>query len=167
MNKKYFYGQGGYYMSAYGLAVRQGFKGTLDEWLASLQGMPGKDGKQGPPGKAFTYDDFTPEQLATLTGPQGPQGPRGPQGEQGIQGPKGDAGTGLDILGTYESVEALQTAVTNPQQGNMYNVGQSEPYNVYMWDTTNGGEWLNQGQLQGAKGDTGPHKAEASALEKA
>ena len=156
MNKKYFYGQGGYYMSAYGLAVRQGFKGTLDEWLASLQGMPGKDGQQGPPGKAFTYDDFTPEQLAALTGPQGPQGPRGPQGEQGIQGPKGDAGTGLDILGTYESVEALQTAVTNPQQGNMYNVGQSEPYNVYMWDTTNGGEWLNQGQLQGAKGDTGP-----------
>ena len=156
MNKKYFYGQGGYYMSAYGLAVRQGFKGTLDEWLASLQGMPGKDGAQGPPGKAFTYDDFTPEQLATLTGPQGPQGPRGPQGEQGIQGPKGDAGTGLDILGTYESVEALQTAVTNPQQGNMYNVGQSEPYNVYMWDTTNGGEWLNQGKLQGAKGEQGP-----------
>lgn len=156
MNKKYFYGQGGYYMSAYGLAVRQGFKGTLDEWLASLQGMPGKDGAQGPPGKAFTYDDFTPEQLAALTGPQGPQGPRGPKGEQGNQGPKGDAGTGLDILGTYESVEALQAAVTNPQQGNMYNVGQSEPYNVYMWDTTNGGEWLNQGQLQGAKGDTGP-----------
>ena len=143
-------------MSAYGLAVRQGFKGTLDEWLASLQGMPGKDGAQGPPGKAFTYDDFTPEQLAELTGPEGPQGPKGPQGPQGVQGPKGDAGTGLDILGTYESVEALQTAVTNPQQGNMYNVGQSEPYNVYMWDTTNGGEWLNQGQLQGAKGEQGP-----------
>lgn len=156
MNKKYFYGQGGYYMSAYGLAVRQGFKGTLDEWLASLQGMPGKDGAQGPPGKAFTYDDFTPEQLAELTGPEGPQGPRGPQGPQGVQGPKGDAGTGLDILGTYTSVEALQSAVTTPKQGDMYNVGETAPYNVYMWDTTNGGEWLNQGQLQGAKGEQGP-----------
>lgn len=156
MNKKYFYGQGGYYMSAYGLAVRQGFKGTLDEWLASLQGMPGKDGAQGPPGKAFTYDDFTPEQLAELTGPEGPQGPRGPQGPQGVQGPKGDAGTGLDILGTYTSVEALRAAVTQPKQGNMYNVGETAPYNVYMWDTTNGGEWLNQGQLQGAKGEQGP-----------
>lgn len=156
MNKKYFYGQGGYYMSAYGLAVRQGFKGTLDEWLASLQGMPGKDGAQGPPGKAFTYDDFTPEQLAELTGPEGPQGPRGPQGPQGVQGPKGDAGTGLDILGTYTSVEALQSAVTTPTQGDMYNVGETAPYNVYMWDTTNGGEWLNQGQLQGAKGEQGP-----------
>lgn len=156
MNKKYFYGQGGYYMSAYGLAVRQGFKGTLDEWLASLQGMPGKDGAQGPPGKSFTYDDFTPEQLAELTGPEGPQGPRGPQGPQGVQGPKGDAGTGLDILGTYTSVEALQSAVTTPKQGDMYNVGETAPYNVYMWDTTNGGEWLNQGQLQGAKGEQGP-----------
>lgn len=156
MNKKYFYGQGGYYMSAYGLAVRQGFKGTLDEWLASLQGMPGKDGAQGPPGKAFTYDDFTPEQLAELTGPEGPQGPRGPQGPQGVQGPKGDAGTGLNILGTYTSVEALQSAVTTPKQGEMYNVGETAPYNVYMWDTTNGGEWLNQGQLQGAKGEQGP-----------
>lgn len=156
MNKKYFYGQGGYYMSAYGLAVRQGFKGTLDEWLASLQGVPGKDGAQGPPGKAFTYDDFTPEQLAELTGPEGPQGPKGPQGPQGVQGPKGDAGTGLDILGTYTSVEALQSAVTTPTQGDMYNVGETAPYNVYMWDTTNGGEWLNQGQLQGAKGEQGP-----------
>ena len=156
MNKKYFYGQGGYYMSAYGLAVRQGFKGTLDEWLASLQGMPGKDGAQGPPGKAFTYDDFTPEQLAELTGPEGPQGPRGPQGPQGVQGPKGDAGTGLNILGTYTSAEALQSAVTTPKQGDMYNVGETAPYNVYMWDTTNGGEWLNQGQLQGAKGEQGP-----------
>ena len=156
MNKKYFYGQGGYYMSAYGLAVRQGFKGTLDEWLASLQGVPGKDGAQGPPGKAFTYDDFTPEQLAELTGPEGPQGPRGPQGPQGVQGPKGDAGTGLNILGTYTSVEALQSAVTTPTQGDMYNVGETAPYNVYMWDTTNGGEWLNQGQLQGAKGEQGP-----------
>ena len=156
MNKKYFYGQGGYYMSAYGLAVRQGFKGTLDEWLASLRGMPGKDGAQGPPGKAFTYDDFTPEQLAELTGPEGPQGPRGPQGPQGVQGPKGDAGTGLNILGTYTSVEALQSAVTTPKQGDMYNVGETAPYNAYMWDTTNGGEWLNQGQLQGAKGEQGP-----------
>lgn len=154
--EKYLRGQGGYYMSAYGLAVRQGFKGTLDEWLESLKGIPGKDGQQGPPGKAFTYDDFTPEQLAALTGPEGPQGPRGPQGPQGAQGPKGDAGTGLDILGTYTSVEALQSAVTNPKQGNMYNVGETAPYNVYMWDTTNGGEWLNQGQLQGAKGDQGP-----------
>lgn len=30
-----------YYITAYGLAVKRGYKGTLDEWLASLQGTPG------------------------------------------------------------------------------------------------------------------------------
>lgn len=30
-----------YYISAYGLAVRQGFEGTIDEWLESLHGTPG------------------------------------------------------------------------------------------------------------------------------
>ena len=31
-----------YYITAYGLAVKQGFKGTLDEWLASLDGAQGE-----------------------------------------------------------------------------------------------------------------------------
>lgn len=30
-----------YYITAYGLAVKRGYKGTLDEWLASLQGQKG------------------------------------------------------------------------------------------------------------------------------
>ncbi len=34
-------------LSAYELAVQNGFEGTLDEWLASLKGDPGKDGKNG------------------------------------------------------------------------------------------------------------------------
>ena len=48
------------------------------------QGEQGIQGPAGPKGDAFTYNDFTPEQLAAL---------KGPQGEQGIQGPKGDNGT--------------------------------------------------------------------------
>lgn len=31
-----------YYITAYGLAVKRGYKGTLDEWLASLKGTPGE-----------------------------------------------------------------------------------------------------------------------------
>lgn len=327
MNRDYPYSFMGYYLTAYGIAVKHGFQGTEEEWLESLKGdqgdpvtwkgqydslsaleeaVPtpkkgdsylvgmnlywwdgskwddlgsiqgpqgvkgdkgdkgdtgpqgpqgatgaqgptgsqgptgptGPEGKQGPKGDAFTYDDFTEEQLEALTGPQGPagpkgdtgpqgpqgekgdtgsQGPEGPkgdtgpqgekgdkgdtgatgeqgpkgdkgdtgpegpegpqgpqgepgpqgiQGEQGIQGPegpqgpkgdKGDTGTGLDILGTYDTLGALQSAVTQPSQGHMYNVGTSEPYTIYMWDTTEGeGQWISQGQLQGAKGDTGP-----------
>ncbi len=34
----------GHYISAYGLALQQGFPGTLDEWLLSLVGPPGDPG---------------------------------------------------------------------------------------------------------------------------
>lgn len=112
--------------------------------LLSQRGEQGAQGIQGPAGPQGEQ------------GPVGPQGPPGEAGPEGPQGPKGDAGTGLDILGTYASVGALQAAVTQPKQGNMYNIGTAAPYTVYMWDTTNGGEWLSQGQLQGAKGDPGP-----------
>lgn len=62
------------------------------------QGPKGDTGPAGPKGAAFTYDNFTTEQLAALkgpkgdTGPQGEQGPRGLQGETGPQGDKGDTG---------------------------------------------------------------------------
>ena len=64
-------------VSAYAIAVKHGFTGTEKEWLESLQG------KSGAP---FTYDMFTPEQLAALRGPQGPQGETGPRGETGETG---------------------------------------------------------------------------------
>lgn len=112
--------------------------------LLAQRGEQGAQGIQGPAGPQGEQ------------GPVGPQGPPGETGPQGPQGEKGDAGTGLDILGTYASLEALQAAVTQPQQGQMYNVGTTAPYTVYMWDTTNGGKWISQGQLQGVKGDTGP-----------
>lgn len=112
--------------------------------LLAQRGEQGKQGVQGPQGPRGEQ------------GPAGPQGPPGETGPAGPQGEKGDAGTGLDILGTYASLEALQAAVTQPQQGQMYNVGTEAPYTVYMWDATNSGEWISQGQLQGAKGDTGP-----------
>jgi hypothetical protein len=54
-----------------------------------VKGVDYFDGKQG---KAFTYADFTPEQLASLKGEKGEQGERGFQGERGIQGVQGDKG---------------------------------------------------------------------------
>lgn len=90
-------------------------------------------------------------------GDKGDIGDTGPQGPEGQQGPKGDTGTGLDILGTYASLEELQGAVQSPSQGDMYNVGTIAPYTIYMWDTTGGsGAWESQGQLQGPKGEQGP-----------
>ena len=90
------------------------------------------NGAKGDKGDAFTYNDFTPEQLAALkgpkgdkgdigltgpqgeTGPVGPQGPKGDtgaQGEQGIQGVKGDPFSYADF--TAEQIKELQKPATD------------------------------------------------------
>ena len=56
-----------------------------------------KEQLRGPKGDAFTYEDFTPEQLNAL---------KGPQGEPGVKGDKGDAFTYADF--TQEQLEALR-----------------------------------------------------------
>lgn len=57
-----------------------------------IKGDRGADGQPGPKGDAFTYADFTQEQLEALKGPKGDKGETGPQGEQGLQGVPGAAG---------------------------------------------------------------------------
>jgi len=133
------------------------------------QGLPGEtgpQGEQGPKGDPFTYDDFTPEQLEALTGPQGPIGPQGPQGEQGIQGiqgpqgeigPKGDTGPQgpQGVQGevgpkgdTGEQGPKGDTGETGPQ-GPQGEVGPQGPQ----------GETGSTGPEgpKGDKGDTGPY----------
>ena len=128
-----------------------------DTGATGPQGEKGETGATGPQGEKGDTGAQGPQGPKGDTGETGPQGPKGDTGEQGPQGPKGDTGTGLDIKGTYDSVELLEAAVQSPQQGDMYNVGASAPYTIYMWDETSGtGSWVSQGQLQGAKGDTGP-----------
>lgn len=73
-------------ISAYGIAVANGFRGTVKEWLDSLVGPRGERGE------AFAYDMFTPEQLAALAGPQGPAGSDGADGHDGQDGAPGQDG---------------------------------------------------------------------------
>ena len=112
----------------------QGIQGeTGPAGADGAQGPKGDTGQQGPKGDkgdAFTYSDFTAEQLAALkgekgdtgaqgpkgdtgdTGPQGDKGDTGPQGPQGDTGPKGDtgptgaAGTNATITGATATVDA-------------------------------------------------------------
>ena len=70
-----------------GIQGAQGPKGDTGE-----RGPQGIQGEKGDKGDAFTYADFTAEQLAALKGEKGDTGEQGPQGIQGIQGPKGDTG---------------------------------------------------------------------------
>lgn len=82
-------------LSAYQIWIKNGGDPTVDEatWLTTY--VKGKQGETGPKGDAFTYDDFTNEQLESLKGPKGETGAtgaRGPIGPQGATGPQGPTG---------------------------------------------------------------------------
>ena len=47
---------------------------VIDVVIPGAQGLPGEQGKQGPKGDPFRYEDFTPEQLEALKGPKGEDG---------------------------------------------------------------------------------------------
>lgn len=132
----------------------QGVKGdTGDQGPPGEQGPQGETGPQGPKGDKGNTGDAGPQGPKGDTGEQGPQGETGPQGPAG---PKGDPGTGLDILGQYDSLEELQAAVTSPEIGDNYYVGASAPYSIYTWTNAGGtAQWVDGGQLQGSKGDKG------------
>lgn len=85
-------------------------------------------------------------------GPQGAQGPAGEQGPRGEKGEQGEQGRGLALLGRFASPEELAAAVPDPAPGDAYSVGTAQPYRVYTWD---GAAWVDNGALQGPKGDRG------------
>lgn len=87
----------------------QGIKGDKGE-----QGDKGERGEKGDKGNAFTFADFTPEELASLKGEKGEKGDKGDkglQGEQGIQGVKGDPFTYDDF--TPDEIEGLKKPATD------------------------------------------------------
>ncbi len=55
-------------------------------------------------------------------------------------------GKGLTILGYYDTLEALQAAVTNPSAGDCYGVGTAIPYTIYVYDGVNA-VWKDNGTM--------------------
>ncbi len=118
-------GLGGYYIP------------VIDEmgylsWVPSVEGMPDIEGSfafKGEKGDPFTYNDFTPEQLAALKGQDGTvsfdnltQAQKDSlKGEQGERGLKGDAFTYDDF--TPAQLEELRG---EPGESGVY-VGEEEP----------------------------------------
>ena len=103
------------------------------EWIA-LGRVVGDTGAKGDTGDAFTYEDFTPEQLAALKGETGDTGPAGPKGDTGD---KGDTGAKGDTGNTGETGATGQKGDTGPKG-----------------DTGDTGPTGNTGAT-GATGDTG------------
>lgn len=65
----------------------QGPKGA--DGYTPVKGVDYFDGEKGDKGDAFTYSDFTPEQLAALKGAKGDTGATGEKGEKGDKGADG------------------------------------------------------------------------------
>ena len=112
------------------------------------KGEPGEKGEKGEKGDTGAQGPKGDQ------GETGPQGQTGPQGPAGPQGPKGDTGSGFVVKGYYGSVSALQTSVQDPAVGDAYGVGAAAPYDIYIYDGVTGA-WINNGPMQGAKGDKG------------
>lgn len=93
------------------------FSGYYIKGDTGAPGEMGPKGEKGDKGDAFTYADFTPEQLGRLKGAKGDEGDKGDKGDKGdaftysdfteaqlaaLKGPKGDPGenaaTGADYV---------------------------------------------------------------------
>lgn len=150
-----------------------GAKGERGErGLQGLQGIQGVKGDTGTPAtvrigtvetgaagtsasvtnsgtaSAAVFDFIIPKGDKGATGDRGPQGLQGAQGLRGEKGEKGDQGTGVTIKGKYDSLSALMAAHPTGKDGDAYMVG----VNLYAWSGT---EWIDCGNIQGAKGERG------------
>jgi len=85
-------------LSAYEIAVNQGFVGTVEQWLTSLRG---EQGIQGIPG---------------LDGEDGATGPAGEQGVQGLQGIPGTDGADYD----GPTITVSSSAPSSPSVGDVW-----------------------------------------------
>ena len=85
------------------IQLQKGEKGDKGD-----KGDQGLQGPKGDKGDAFTYEDFTPEQLAAL---KGEKGDKGDQGLQGPQGPQGEPGPSVDLT-NYVTNTALETELS-------------------------------------------------------
>lgn len=75
------------------------------------------------------------------------------RGEQGL---KGDTGTGLNLLGTYDTLEEFLGVNPEGTAGSAYLIKQANGSEnvVYVWDV-NTNTWKNAGPLRGNKGEPG------------
>ena len=128
-----------------------------DYWqLLSGKGDTGPQGIQGEKGDAFTYSDFTEEQLASLKGEKGDKGDKGDTGPQGIQGEKGDKGDtgtqgpqGEQGIQGEKGIQGIQG-----EKGDKGDKGDTGPQGI-QGEKGDKGDTGSKGD-KGDKGDTGP-----------
>lgn len=94
-------------LSAYEVAVANGFSGTQQQWLDSLVGAPGADGINGTNGLDGANGQDGAD--STVPGPKGDAGDQGPSGVISVTSPITNTGTsteaniGIDLSAYYTS----------------------------------------------------------------
>lgn len=63
-------------------------------------------------------------------------------------------GQGFQILGYFSTTKELIQAVPEPNRGDVYGIGETAPYDIYVYDELNGC-WVNNGSIQGPAGERG------------
>ena len=95
------------YKDSYMLAVKNGFVGTIEEWLESLKGEPGSPGEKGDPG-------YTP-----VKGVDYFDGQDGQPGKDGSPGKDGDDGytpvKGVDYWTEADKAEMVSSVIAQVQ----------------------------------------------------
>ena len=145
-------------------SIRGAVGATGESGPRGLQGLTGDTGAQGPQGETGATGNgisstvLNSDYTLTINFTNGTSyttpSIRGATGAQGIQGEKGETGRGFKVLGYYETADSLSAGVSSPTAGDAYGVGTAEPYDIYIWDGINN-QWVNNGVLQGAKGEKG------------
>lgn len=147
-------------LSAYEVAVADGYTGTRIQWVASLKGDKGEKGDKGSTG---------------ATGIQGTQGIQGPKGDTGAKGDKGNQGdVGSQGVQGVQGVQGLKGDKGDRGDQGLQGIQGVQGWNAYLTAVNVGGfvgtlaQWLaslkgetgaqgTQGiqGIQGFKGDTG------------
>lgn len=115
-----------------------GFPAVGDIWVNSIDDSV----------NLYTGSGFNTVATVAPTGPTGPDGPTGPTGPTGPQGPEG---SGVAVLGSYATLELLESDNPVGNIGDAYLVGD----NLYIWSDLNQ-EWFDGGTFVGDTGPTGP-----------
>ena len=156
---------GPFEISNYDTWLRLGNRGTRADFLASLKGEKGDQGN----GLIIlgSYDSIA-DLEAAITEPKvgdayavGEEEPfdiyfwNGTENEWTSLGTlEGPPGEGFTILGHYDDLTELEATITDPEAGDAYSIGTTEPYDVYVWNETDSA-WDSIGSIQGPAGEDG------------
>jgi hypothetical protein len=117
---------------------------------AGEKGQDGEDGKDGDTPFINENGYWQIGDVITNTKAKGDTGEQGPAGPVGPTGPKGNDGTGVNILGSYDTIDDLIIAHPSGNIGEAYIVAGD----LHVWNQEKN-NWINVGKVQGPQGEKG------------